>query len=647
MGGWRKFFEPEETVGTAWHRATERFSPPPGYPEAAVRLERERGRLAVLFRGLGGSGGVELKPLAAQQSAHRLGFFRRIGTEAERLAVTSFDGAVLGLPETIDTFPDSALNADLYLWLAAFAAFLEPQPISMSDPLQADLRRLQITSAAVRTALAACPGLAPVYRRLTTAILQSRPDPKLPPLERELEAAIRIVLQTASRGAAEAMPEMARAIIDDTAPLGAFVAPLDYKPYRLVELWPSISAAAPNKRRPDGRDDEAGSGAADTAEKRVKAERRRGDQADRKDSLIIHRFEHILSWAEFLNINRTVDDEDEENARKALDDADRISVVRNRKKAATRLSFDLDLAPDDVDTEKLSGVSLYPEWDYRLGDYRPDFARVLASRGEEAPGGLKLDGPARRRINTVRRRFEALRPGRSIEPRQMDGEELDLEAAVRSAIDVRAAGEGSDRIWRRRRDTERDLAVSVLVDTSRSTEGACGARTVIEIAREALIALTEGIHACGDHVAVNSFSSLRRDRVFVRSVKGFDEPVDEHVRARIAALKPGFYTRIGAAVRHSAAELAQRSNRKKLLLVLTDGRPNDLDHYEGRYGIEDSRRAVLEARRQGLAVFGVTVDAKARSYFPYIFGANGFAIVGRPDDLAAALPVVWQHLVTG
>ncbi len=123
--------------------------------------------------------------------------------------------------------------------------------------------------------------------------------------------------------------------------------------------------------------------------------------------------------------------------------------------------------------------------------------------------------------------------------------------------------------------------------------------------------------------------------------------IDAHVRARIAGLKPGFYTRIGAAVRHSASGLAKRPNRKKLLLVLTDGRPNDLDHYEGRYGIEDTRRAVIEARRQGLAVFGVTVDAKARAYFPYIFGANGFAIVSRPESLSAALPIVWQHLVSG
>lgn len=646
MGGWRRFFEPEETVGTAWHRATERLAPAPGHPEAEVRLEGERGRLGVLFRGLGGSGGVEFRPLVAQRSTHRLGILRRIGTESERLPVASFDGAVLGLPEAIDVFEDRGLNADMYLWLTALAAFVELQPVTSMDPLRADLARLRNAHASVTKALSHCPGLRPIYRRLAAALLAARPQLQRPPVEREVEAAILALLEAAGERTPPTS-KMLAAMTDPNSSLDDFVAPLDYKSFRPVELWPVMSLAAITGKKAGDRDDEAGSGSADSSEKRLKAERRQADQADRKDSLIIHRFEHILSWADFLNINRAVDDEDEDSARKAADDADRISVVKNRKRAVTKLSFDLDLAPEDVDTEKLSGACLYPEWDYRQASYRPDYARVLASRAEEAPGGLKLDGPTRRRINVVRRRFEALRPGRATEPRQIEGEDLDLDAAVRSAIDVRVAGEGSDRIWRRRRDTERDLAVSVLVDTSRSTEGACAGRTVIDIAREALIALTEGIHACGDQVAVHSFSSLRRDRVFVRTVKGFDESVDEHVRARIAALKPGFYTRIGAAVRHAASELTRRPNRKKLLLVLTDGRPNDLDHYEGRYGIEDTRRAVLEARRQGLAVFGVTVDAKARSYFPYIFGASGFAIVSRPEALSTALPVVWQHLVNG
>jgi nitric oxide reductase NorD protein len=107
---------------------------------------------------------------------------------------------------------------------------------------------------------------------------------------------------------------------------------------------------------------------------------------------------------------------------------------------------------------------------------------------------------------------------------------------------------------------------------------------------------------------------------------------------------PGYYTRIGAAVRHASAELARQPQRKKLLLVLTDGKPNDVDHYEGRFAVEDTRKSVQEARRLGIAVFGVTIDAAAQSYFPTLFGRSGYAIVGNIRRLPAALPAIYRQV---
>ena len=131
----------------------------------------------------------------------------------------------------------------------------------------------------------------------------------------------------------------------------------------------------------------------------------------------------------------------------------------------------------------------------------------------------------------------------------------------------------------------------------------------------------------------------------VETVKAFNEAMGPLVEARIAALKPGYYTRIGAAIRHASAELRRQQNRKKLLLVLTDGKPNDIDHYEGRFGIEDTRHAVMEARRAGVCVFGVTVDRDAQSYFPTLFGRGGYAIVGQIAKLPSALPAIYRHLL--
>lgn len=135
--------------------------------------------------------------------------------------------------------------------------------------------------------------------------------------------------------------------------------------------------------------------------------------------------------------------------------------------------------------------------------------------------------------------------------------------------------------------------------------------------------------------------------MFVQECKGFDEKMGPRVEARIGGLTPAFYTRLGAAIRHMTAELDARPNTRRLLLVITDGKPNDLDHYEGRHGIEDSRMAVREARRKGHAVHGVVVDQKGQGWVQRIFGTDGFSIVPDPTKLTAALPEIYRQITGG
>ncbi len=129
-------------------------------------------------------------------------------------------------------------------------------------------------------------------------------------------------------------------------------------------------------------------------------------------------------------------------------------------------------------------------------------------------------------------------------------------------------------------------------------------------------------------------------------MKDFAEPL-ACAATRLGALKPGLYTRIGAALRHTAAEIEKQPAREKLVIVRTDGTPNDVDHYEGRFGLEDTRRAVQDVRRRGLRAFGVTIDVRAQTHFPMLFGRGGFAIVSEPARLPAAMPLLLRHLVAG
>jgi nitric oxide reductase NorD protein len=133
--------------------------------------------------------------------------------------------------------------------------------------------------------------------------------------------------------------------------------------------------------------------------------------------------------------------------------------------------------------------------------------------------------------------------------------------------------------------------------------------------------------------------------VWVKTLKSFEERMCETTERRIAALKPGHYTRMGAAIRHTAAELAKRPNRHRLLLVLSDGKPSDSDYYEGRYAIEDTRRAIMDARQQELKVFGITIDRDAQDYITHLFGRGGYAMVQKPEHLALALPGIYRQII--
>lgn len=641
-------WEPEESVGKLWHRFVSRLETPHANDGAAATLAEVQTRLGIVFRGLGGGRDVEFRIAPPQSREHRMTWRRRLGQTVERVAVPDFDGEALRLPERIAAFPDHDTNVALYFWLTASVAFARTA-IAEADPLRADIRALQNAQAMTRATLAACPGLRRTHALLVAATRELRSERSLPVVESAVEAAIRHLLGGPLPTDAMAA-RIAAAVRGEASDLTGFAAPSGYRRFMPVPLWIDLQPLAARARRDDDNDDQRQSGSPpEDGEKAMRASRKNADQIARKDSLVLHKFESILSWAEFLNINRRVEDDDADNAKKAADDQDEIALAKVPQKARARLRFHLDLSPAEAEFERLAGEHVYPEWDHRTRRYSPDSCRVLAGpavAAETLPDFLTAE-PTRRRIRSVRRQFEALRPRRVQLTRQVDGDDIDVEAAVEARVELAATGEHSDRVYRATRNQERDLAVSILLDVSRSTESYVAGRQVIDIAREALIALAWGLHACGDETAIEAFSSLRRDRVFVQICKGFDEPMTAAVEARIAGLSPGHYTRLGAALRHASAGLAKRSKQRRLLLVLTDGKPNDLDHYEGRHGIEDTHMAVAEARRQGQSVFAVTIDAKSQAAFARMFGVNGFVVVPHAEKLTDALPQLYRHLVGG
>lgn len=638
---WTEVFELEDKVGRLWHRLVGEKHSWPRYPEAGVSLDQVRGQLAVFFRGLGGDRGIAITAASLRTSTHRLTLKQRVGMEDERMVVASRDEVSLSLPDRLDHFPDAALNRDLYFWLAAFFAMLEPAGADEADALRADLAFLARARRAALAVFTAFPGLVRRHDALATILLDQRPKRPVTGAEAHVEELVVELL--GGKPASGSNPY--RAVLVGTLPDSA-AASVSYKPFLPVPLWGEALHREPEARPEEDEMSEAGSKKEeqDSEDKRRHAERKRQDNADRKDPLILNRFEKFLSFADMVNVNRGADDPDEEEAKKAADEMDKITISSHGKKAATKLKFDLDLPPEATDTTRLSGTHLYPEWDHRAACYHKDHCSVLVGVAPEEGESWVPDEQAKRRIRQVKRQFEALRTKALILRAQVDGSELDTEAVVRARSDLAASGQCSDRVYMQRRPMERDLAVAVLVDSSLSTDAWIENRRVLDVEKEALAVFSHGLAACGDPFAIYSFTSRKRAWVKVDTLKGFDEPLSDKVMKRIGAMKPGYYTRIGAAIRHAAKELEARPNRHRLLLVITDGKPNDVDHYEGRYGIEDTRKAVQEARAKGLAVFGVTIDKKAQTYFPHLFGRGSFAIVHHLAQLSAALPRIYRHL---
>ncbi len=292
----------------------------------------------------------------------------------------------------------------------------------------------------------------------------------------------------------------------------------------------------------------------------------------------------------------------------------------------------------------------YPEWDYRLQVDRPDWCTVLEGRppsGEAAAidALVAAHGPLAERL---RRIIEALHPeGVQRLRRQEEGDDLDLEAAVRAAVDLRLGATPDTRVHRRSVRRSRDLAILFLLDLSQSTNERVrgGDATVLDLTREATALLADAMARLGDPFAIHGFCSNGRQEVDYTRFKDFAEPHGEASKARLAAMKGELSTRMGAAMRHAGAILARRPERKRLLVVLTDGAPSDVDVRDPQYLRADARKAVESLARQGVAAFCVSLDPAADDYVSRIFGAGRYAVVDRVERLPERLPLLTLGLL--
>jgi nitric oxide reductase NorD protein len=304
--------------------------------------------------------------------------------------------------------------------------------------------------------------------------------------------------------------------------------------------------------------------------------------------------------------------------------------------------------PRDADTENLPAGIAYPEWDAYQERYLRDAAIVRPGRTSERDDGWAKDTLREHAalVRTIRHQFEKLRALPARLDRQLAGDEIDVASCIAAIVDRRTGNSPSERLYIDSRPARRGVAIALLVDTSASTSKKIGGKeAIIDIEKVALLVAAEAFDALGDLYTILTFSGTTSQDVRVATLKAFGERNGERIQRRITAISAAGYTRLGAAVRHATALLARQHAGHRLLLILSDGRPNDVDAYMGSYGVEDSRRAILEARESGVHAHCITIDQEGSEYLPRIFGQAGHTILRRPSQLPFALLRVVKQLL--
>ncbi|VAW91691.1 Nitric oxide reductase activation protein NorD [hydrothermal vent metagenome] len=301
--------------------------------------------------------------------------------------------------------------------------------------------------------------------------------------------------------------------------------------------------------------------------------------------------------------------------------------------------------PDDVwkGPYHEEGAFLYNEWDFKRQNYRKNWCAVREKVVKPiydnfVNNTMKKHGKL---IKHLRKTFEAMRDDNKLLKRQTNGDEIDIDAYVEALADAKDGSEMTDRLYMQMQRHERNIAVCFMVDMSGSTKG-----WINDAEREALVLLCESLESLGDRYAIYGFSGLARKRCEIYTIKEFDDIYDEEVKARISGIEPKDYTRMGFAIRHLNKKLLDIEAKTRILITISDGKPDDYDSYRGEYGIEDTRRALVETRREGIHPYCITIDSEAKDYLPHMYGAAAYTVIDEIRELPLKVSDIYRRLTT-
>lgn len=373
------------------------------------------------------------------------------------------------------------------------------------------------------------------------------------------------------------------------------------------------------------------------------------DQKQMEDAVLQHQFEKVETAEEFGGNFRDMDGDDTlEDHANALDEVNMKYTVRVDDTAHS--VYQADFIENTTVLESSESVNsghhiAYKEWNYANRSYKEDFCKVYPKTQ------LKTDVAyykktlnenrstlvgLRKMLTTVNNKYQQQR-------RQTQGEEFDIDAITDLFIDVKSGHTPSEKIYLSKRKKEKDLSILILLDVSLSSDGYADGNRVIDVEKQVSILFGEILNEFNIDFSIDCFYSKTRNHSSYLTLKGFDDDWNT-AKYRVGAVEPSGYTRIGAALRHSGALLDKRDTKNKWVILISDGKPNDYDKYEGKYGINDVKQALRELNERQINSYALAIEAQAKYYLPQMFGQNHYQILTTPVELLQSLVKLYEKI---
>ena len=582
----------EEDAGKAWDSFL-RKKTTISNKQAQVEFQTLSKQLKIFYHLLGGDKGKELKITDKRDIKKSITFLQKISGYGKSFFLTWQDEDAIYFPPKLDILPTKEENIMLYFWLVAMATNINVDSSNMIDENQKVSKYLCDKYTGFNT----------FYIKAKKYLIS-----KIPELvyidEKNIE-------------------------FDDNYPF-------------IMWIYPSLNK---NSKLSNSYEEESQSQRKDekTESLKMKKKAKQIDDKKKTDGFMAFIPEGMMSILEQVNVDRAEDDSFDEDALYNAQDLDEITLGQKKANLNSRLKMYLDIKASINEEYPIGRGHFLDEWDYTKKIYLKNYVcikPIILVNTEEIPLPKRLQ----KTVKKIQSELDLLEINRFKNNHLPYGYEI----CIDTWIDYKGHQNKSlhhQKFYENFEKKTRDMATLILADISLSTEaGITQEIRVIDMIKDGLMVFSQALEKLEDKFAIYAFSSNKNTNVKFHIIKNFKEKYSNLIRGRIEAIKPGYYTRLGAAIRESTKILNKQQNQNKLLLIISDGKPNDIDRYDGRYGIEDTKKAIEEVKQKGITPFCITIDIEAKDYLSYLFGKNGYAVVRDSKKLPKIMPEVYINL---